>query len=239
MRREILIDSVPPETRVALLEDDVLTEVFIERPSGRGITGNVYKGRVSNILPGMQAAFVDIGAGRDAFLYVHDLRSGAEEEVDGACDGESPRPATEGTGPVRIEDLLKEGQEIVVQVTKDPVPEKGARLTAGVSLPGRLLVYLPGGSRLGVSRKIEDPAERERLVEVAGGVARDLKLQGGFIVRTAGSGRRPEEFLADARTLASSWDEVRRRADGVQPPALLHQEAGAVVKVLRDVPWDE
>jgi len=239
MRREILIDSVPPETRVALLEDDVLTEVFIERPSGRGITGNVYKGRVSNILPGMQAAFVDIGAGRDAFLYVHDLRSGAEEEVDGACDGESPRPATEGTGPVRIEDLLKEGQEIVVQVTKDPVPEKGARLTAGVSLPGRLLVYLPGGSRLGVSRKIEDPAERERLVEVAGGVARDLKLQGGFIVRTAGSGRRPEEFLADARTLASTWDEVRRRADGVQPPALLHQEAGAVVKVLRDVPWDE
>src|SRR6267143_507775 len=201
MRREILIDSVPPETRVALLEDDVLTEVFIERPSGRGITGNVYKGRVSNILPGMQAAFVDIGAGRDAFLYVRDLRSGAEEEVDGACDGESPRPATEGTGPVRIEDLLKEGQEIVVQVTKDPVPEKGARLTAGVSLPGRLLVYLPGGSHLGVSRKIEDPAERERLAEVAGGVASQLMLQGGFIVRTAGMGRRPEEFLADARDL--------------------------------------
>src|SRR5438093_12487728 len=108
MRREILIDSATPETRVALLEDDVLTEVFIERPSGRGITGNVYKGRVSNVLPGMQAAFVDIGTGRDAFLYVHDLGSGAADEVEEASDGESRGPATEGTKPARIEDLLKE-----------------------------------------------------------------------------------------------------------------------------------
>src|SRR3989442_8509775 len=133
MRREILIDSATPETRVALLEDDVLTEVFVERPSGRGISGNVYKGRVSNVLPGMQAAFVDIGTGRDAFLYVHDIGRAVEE---GLLEGaEAARPAA-GAPPVRIEDLLKEGQEIVVQVTKDPVPEKGARLNSGVSPPG-------------------------------------------------------------------------------------------------------
>src|SRR5206468_1229017 len=154
MRREILIDSATPETRVALLEDDVLTEVFIERPSGRGITGNIYKGRVSNVLPGMQAAFVDIGTGRDAFLYVQDIRRGVEDEG---------------------------------------------------------------------------------LLELARGVARDLHLPGGFIVRTACEGRGSGELLADAVDLASTWDEVRRRAEVVPTPALLHQEAGAVVKVLRDV----
>ena len=234
MRREILIDSATPETRVALLEDDVLTEVFIERPSGRGITGNIYKGRVSNVLPGMQAAFVDIGTGRDAFLYVQDIRRGVEDE--GLLeDGEAVPPAAAGAPAMRIEDLLKERQEILVQVTKDPVPEKGARLTSGVSLPGRLLVYLPGVSHIGVSRKIEDPAERERLLELARGVARDLHLPGGFIVRTAGEGRGSGELLADAVDLASTWDEVRRRAEVVPTPALLHQEAGAVVKVLRDV----
>src|SRR3989442_8290887 len=214
MRREILIDSVTPETRVALLEDDVLAEVFIERPSGRGISGNVYKGRVNNVLPGMQAAFVDIGTGRDAFLYVHDIgRAVGEGLLEG---GEAARPAADGAPPVRIEDLLKEGQEIVVQVTKDPVPEKGARLTSGVSLPGRLLVYIPGVSHIGVSRKIEDPTERERLLELARGVARDLHLPGGFIGRTAGEGRGSGELLAHAADLASNWYQLRRR-DRVMP----------------------
>src|SRR5712664_4935789 len=126
MRREILIDSVPPETRVALLEDDVLTEVFIERPSGRGITGNVYKGRVSNVLPGMQAAFVDIGTGRDAFLYVHDAGGGVEAEQFEETEAPDEDPAEPPAGlppapPARIEDLLQEGQEVVVQVSKDAV----------------------------------------------------------------------------------------------------------------------
>src|SRR5215510_5285251 len=143
MRREILIDAATPETRVALLEDDLLTEVFIERPSGRGISGNIYKGRVANVLPGMQAAFVDIGTGRDAFLYVHDLSSGVEEGDGPLEDGADPSAVIDPAKPPRIEDLLKEGQEIVVQVTKNPVPEKGARLTTMLSLPGRLLVYLP------------------------------------------------------------------------------------------------
>src|SRR2546428_1927093 len=154
MRREILIDSVTPETRVALLEDDVLAEIFIERPSGRGITGNVYKGRVSNVLPGMQAAFVDIGTGRDAFLYVQDIGRGVEEETP-LEEGGAVRPAAQEAPPARIEDLLTEGQEIVLQDSKDPEPEKGARLTSCVSLAGPLLGDLPRVSRLRVAREIE------------------------------------------------------------------------------------
>ncbi len=243
MRRDILIDSATPETRVALLEDDVLTEVFVERFSGRGITGNIYMGRVSNVLPGMQAAFVDIGTGRDAFVYVQDLSGAIGDDACLEVSDGGPVPADEVGSPprppARIEELLKEGEEILVQVTKDPVPEKGARLTSLVSLPGRLLVYLPGLPHIGVSRRIEDPAERERLKDLARGVARDLSIAGGFIVRTAGEGREPGEFLPDARHLASMWDDVRRRAESASPPALLHQEAGAVVKVLRDVLGDE
>src|SRR2546426_11760192 len=140
MRREILIDSATPEIRVALIEDDVLTEIFIERPSGRGITGNVYKGRVSNVLPGMQAAFVDIGTGRDAFLYVHDIGRAVEEGL--LEGGEAARPAADGAPPVRIEDLLKEGQESVLQVTKDPVPERSEEHTSELQSPCNLVCRL-------------------------------------------------------------------------------------------------
>jgi ribonuclease G len=239
MRREILIDSVTAEIRIALLEDEVLTEIFIERPSHRGLTGSVFKGRVSNILPGMQAAFVDIGTGRDAFLYVQDLESRVDDEESPVPAAESDEARTEPPASARIEDRLKEGQEVVVQVAKDPVPEKGARLTTVVSLPGRLLVYLPGITHIGVSRKIEDPAERERLKAAAAGVVRDLSLSGGLIVRTAGEGRASTELLSDARELLSIWEGIRRRAESGPCPALLHQEAGAVAKVLRDVLGDE
>jgi ribonuclease G len=239
MRREILIDAATPETRVALLEDDLLTEVFIERPSGRGISGNIYKGRVANVLPGMQAAFVDIGTGRDAFLYVQDFSSAVEEGDLAVEEGTGPPSPIDAAKPARIEDLLKEGQEIVVQVTKNPVPEKGARLTTVVSLPGRLLVYLPGLSHIGVSRKIERLDERERLQQLAAGVVNDLKLPGGLIVRTAGEGRGAKDLTADARFLLDTWDDVRRRSESAAPPALLHQEAGAVLKVLRDLLSDD
>jgi ribonuclease G len=237
MRREILIDGATRETRVALLEDEVLTEVFVERRSGRGIAGNIYKGRVSHVLPGMQAAFVDIGTGRDAFLYVRDLTGGIEDDdLPVSGDGERTEDALrEHPAPPRIEDLLKEGQDILVQVAKDPVPEKGARLTSLVSLPGRFLVYLPTLAHIGVSRRIEDPPERERLKELARDVARDQHLTGGFIVRTAGAGRSHGEFAPDARILATIWEGVRGRAESTPAPSLLHQEAGAVAKLLRDV----
>jgi ribonuclease G len=237
MRREILIDGATAETRVALIEDDVLTEVSVERRSSRGIAGNIYKGQVSHVLPGMQAAFVDIGTGRDAFLYVRDLTGGIEDD-DLPAGGEAETPADAARAqpaPARIEDLLTAGQEILVQVAKDPVPEKGARLTSLVSLPGRFLVYLPTLAHIGVSRRIEDPPERERLKELAQSVTRDLNLTGGFIVRTAGAGRSHGDLAPDARILASTWDEVRGRSESAPAPALVHQEVGVVTKLLRDV----
>ena len=240
MRREILIESITPETRIAVLEDDDLAELFVERPSARGVAGNIYKGRVSNVLPGMQAAFIDIGIGRDAFLYVEDAggRVDAErfEEADPA-EEDPGETAARGAPPppARIEELLQAGQEIVVQVRKDPVAEKGARLTSHLSLPGRFLVYLPGFGHVGVSRKIEDLAERERLKGVVRDLSRDMGAPGGFIVRTAGEGRAASEFPADARYLVGAWEEIRRRAASLPAPALLHEEAGAVIKVLRDL----
>src|SRR6185503_1438892 len=183
MRRDILIEGITPEIRVAVLEDDVLAELYVERSSARGIAGNIYKGRVSNVLPGMQAAFVDIGVGRDAFLYVEDAGSRVDaerlEDADPAEEDTAARPAP--PAPARIEDLLAPGQEVVVQVRKDPVAEKGARLTSHLSLPGRLLVYLPGFPHIGVSRRIEDPSERERLKTAVAALARDMGAAGGFI----------------------------------------------------------
>ena len=237
MRREILIDGATPETRLALIEDEVLTEVLMERRTSRGIAGNIYKGRVSHVLPGMQAAFVDIGTGRDAFLYVRDLTGGIEDD-DLSASGETEPPADAlrpPPAPARIEDILAEGQDLLVQVAKDPVPEKGARLTSLVSLPGRFLVYLPTLAHIGVSRRIEDVPERERLKELARSVARDLRLTGGFIVRTAGAGRGHGDLAPDARILASTWDEVHGRSESAAAPMLVHQEAGVVAKLLRDV----
>ncbi len=240
MRREILIETITPETRIAVLEDGDLAELFVERPSGGGVAGNIYKGRVSNVLPGMQAAFVDIGIGRDAFLYVEDALSRVDEErleeADAGEEDSGEAPAGGGPlPPARIEDLLQEGQEIIVQVRKDPVAEKGARLTSHVSLPGRFLVYLPDIGHVGVSRKIDDLAERERLKGLVRDLARDLAAPGGFIVRTVGEGRAAGEFAADARYLVGVWEESRRRAASLPAPALLHEEVGAVIKVLRDM----
>ena len=239
MRREILIDSAAGEVRVAVLEDDLLAEILVERPGHGSVAGNIYKGRVSNILPGMQSAFVDLGLPRDAFLYVEDLGGGVEdyerllalEADDEAAPPEASAPPPRST----IEDLLKEGQEIVVQVAKDPVAQKGARITSHLSLPGRFLVYLPAVAHVGVSRRIQDPAERERLKASVQALVRERSLPGGFIVRTAGEGQRPEDFAEDARYLCELWEGIRRRAESSGAPALLHAEVGAVAKVLRDV----
>jgi len=238
--REILIESACLETRVAVMEDDLLAELFIERSSSRGLAGNIYKGRVSNILPGMQAAFVDLGTERDAFLYVDEAGGSIDaarfEEADSA-DEESAEPAAESprSPPAAIEHLLQEGQELVVQVSKDAVAQKGPRLTTHVSLPGRFLVYLPGVPHIGVSRRIDDPAERDRLKGLVADLTRELALPGGFIVRTAGGRGSYEALCGDARFLAGVWDEIRLRAASRPAPALLHQEVGAVARVLRDV----
>jgi ribonuclease G len=233
----MLIESDPHQTRIAILEDDRLTEIFVERHRHRGLVGNVYKGRVTRVLPGMQAAFVDVGLERDAFLYVSDVAGDVEalEEL----EIEEPRQPDElpaqsihhGPAP-SIDELLKPGQEIIVQVVKDPLPNKGARISTHVTLPGRYLVLLPTVRHFGVSRRIEDEAERERLLALIGQLSGG---NGGLIVRTVGEGKGPEEFESDRDYLSRLWEKIRHRASRVSAPTLLHQDLDLALRVVRDL----
>src|SRR4030066_666246 len=197
MSSEILINVNSGETRVALLEGEVLVELYLERSSEQGITGNIYRGRVLRVLPGMQAAFVDIGLERSAFLYVSDVHqdildleqmmlrnsTGSEEVLDGSAE-ESDREPLRGIS-FNIEDLLHEGQDIMVQISKEPIGTKGARLTSHISLPSRHLVLMPNVNHIGISRRIEEPVERERLRNIIQELRPDNV---GFILGTASEG---------------------------------------------------
>jgi ribonuclease G len=234
MTLKMLIESDPHQTRIAVLEDDRLTEIFVERHRHRGLVGNVYKGRVTRVLPGMQAAFVDVGLERDAFLYVSDVASDVEAmeelEIEEPRNHDDQPPGHHGPTP-SIDELLKPGQEIIVQVVKDPLPNKGARISTHVTLPGRYLVLLPTVRHFGVSRRIEDEAERERLLTVLG----ELSTNGGLIVRTVGEGKGPEEFESDLAYLVRLWDKVRQRAAKVSAPTLLHQDLDLALRIVRDL----
>src|SRR5436309_4312216 len=234
MSLKMLIESDPHQTRIAVLEDDRLTEIFVERHRHRGLVGNVYKGRVTRVLPGMQAAFVDVGLERDAFLYVSDVAADVEAmedlEIDDARNHDELPAAHPGSSP-SIDELLKPGQEIIVQVVKDPLPSKGARISTHVTLPGRYLVLLPSVRHFGVSRRIEDEAERERLLALLGG----LPTNGGLIVRTVGEGKGPEEFASDLAYLSRLWEKIRQRAGKVSAPTLLHQDLDLALRVVRDL----
>src|SRR5262249_17587060 len=208
---EMIVSSNDHETMVAILEEDQLVELFIERERNRGVVGNVYKGRVSKVLPGMQSAFVDLGLERDGFLYVSDVVNTAEmfEQLEGDND-EDPPAALTATGEsggreggkdgkdgkdkdngerVSIEELLKEGQEVLVQVVKGPLGTKGARITSHVSIPGRFLVFMPTVDHIGVSRKIESREERARLRGIIRQFREAHNFSGGVIIRTAAAGR--------------------------------------------------
>jgi len=226
----MLVENDPHQSRVAVLEDDQLTELFVERVRGRGLVGNVYKGRVTRVLPGMQAAFVDIGLERDAFLYVSDVGEEADlaGENENLEEGEEVQPRPVAT----IDDLLDQGEELLVQVTKDPLPNKGARITAHVTLPGRYLVLLPGVHHLGVSRRIEEEDERERLLEVIGALD---SPNSGMIVRTVGEGKGRPEFEADLAYLTQLWERIESRSGKVKPPTLLHQELDVTLRTVRDL----
>ncbi len=227
MTRDLIVSCTPRETRIALLEDGVVAEIFIEREKGRGIAGNIYKGRVTRVIPGMQSSFVDLGSGRDAFLYAGDVMEGLEENL--------LSPEERGLGAERpIEDKLHAGQDILVQVLKEPLGQKGARITTHVSLPGRYLVYMPTVEHVGVSRKITDEDERRRLKTLLKAI-RQERGGGGFIARTAGRDRSAEDFQRDARYLTRAWDEVRALAQRQKAPALLHRELGLVQRLLRDI----
>ena len=333
MNKEMIISSSGHDTRVAILEDDQVVEIFIERENQRGVVGNLYKGRVSKVLPGMQSSFVDIGLERDAFLYVSEvvntveefekLAGGDEDDEAGhagdareaaeriyseateplrdrdtgeAVAAPAPEAADEGepiagststaaaimperrardrehstgawssraasrddrTGSTsgaraerreaggvqaaspRIEDLLKEGQEVLVQVVKEPLGTKGARLTSHVTMPGRFLVFMPTVDHVGVSRKIESREERARLR----GIVRQFREQhgftGGVIIRTAAAGRSEADIVSDLSYFHEVWTSVRQKMETRRPPALLFQEQSLVTKLLRDLLTDD
>ena len=276
MSKEMIISSSAHETRVAILEDDQVAEIFIERERSRGVVGNVYKGRVSKVLPGMQSAFIDLGLERDGFLYVTDVvaaieeldRFETEEEDSGAVplpgsgngaqagsssggqrrdrpsspggrrDSRSDRDREKGPEP-KIEELLKEGQEIIVQVAKEPLGTKGARLTSHATMPGRFLVFMPTVDHVGVSRKIESREERSRLR----GIVREFREQtgfaGGLIIRTAAAGRPKEDIVSDLSYFHRVWTDIRQKAETSRAPAVVYQEQSLVAKLLRDLLTDD
>ena len=240
MNKELIVSSSPHETMAAILEDDQVAEVFIERASQRGAVGNVYKGRVSKVLPGMQCAFVDIGLERDAFLYVSDVVDTAEQferlEAGDARDGdddddEVPRGASPDA---KIEELLEAGQEILVQVVKDPLGTKGARITSHVALAGRFLVFMPTVDQIGVSRKIDARNERGRLRGIVRRFRDEHGLTGGVILRTAAAGRPDDDIVADLSYFHQLWTEAREKTGRARAPAVIHREESLVAKLLRD-----
>ncbi|HET7710468.1 MAG TPA: Rne/Rng family ribonuclease [Thermoanaerobaculia bacterium] len=233
MSREIVINSTKHESRIAVLDEGQVVELWVERTRQRTTVGNIYKGRVTKVLPGMQSAFVDVGLERDAFLYVSDVVDELDE-----YESESPEELSIDEVPAQrpeasIADLLREGQEIVVQVSKDTIAGKGARITSHVTLPGRFLVYMPTVNHVGVSRRIEDEGERGRLKEILDRIRPSHSA--GFIVRTAGEERSEEEFAADMKYLIDLWEQIRRRGEKASAPALVHHDLDLVLRTIRDV----
>jgi ribonuclease G len=236
MRNEIFVNVGPRETRVAVRESDKIVELQIERGHDRGVVGGIYKGRVTRVLPGMQAAFVDIGLERAGFLYVGDYRADLDEaELDdeGNGNGGGNRSRRRSGSPPQIEDVLQEGREVVVQVSKEPLGTKGARITSRISLPGRHLVLMPWVSRVGVSRRIEGDRERRRLRAI---VEKHRPRELGFIVRTVSHGVSEADIKADIDYLTELWSEVQRRRESVRDvPALIYSEPPLHLRVLRDM----
>jgi ribonuclease G len=222
LKEEILINVTPSEVRAALLENGVLQEVHIERAARRGVISNIYKGRVSRVLPGMQAAFIDIGLQRTAFLHVSDI---ARPQNGDDTEEELPN----------IRDLVKEGEDVLVQVVKDPLGNKGARLTTFITLPSRYLVLLPEGDSVGISARIEDEGERERLREVVTGLLDDAEIQCGAIVRTVAEGAEIDELQADLEFLVKLWKVVQERCSKGTVKSLIHEDLSLPLRVLRDL----
>ena len=248
MSEEILINVTPQETRVALVENGVLQEVYIERSQKRGLVGNIFKGRVSRILPGMQAAFIDIGLERTGFLHTSDIHGAVEDIIP-----ETDAPDTTAA----IESILREDQEILVQVIKDPLGSKGARLTTRLSLPSRYLVFLPDYSSIGISQRIEEERERERLGNIIRqfrtGIARlavgnednvilhsavresEILNRGGFIIRTAAEGASEEEIYRDMEFLHKLWNSTALRANSTGAPGIVYEDLPLVLRTMRDL----
>ena len=245
MKREILMNTTARETRVAILEDDVLVELMVDRPDAARMVGDIYKGRVEAVLPGIQAAFVDVGTEKAAFLHVSDVAvdEGDEDEEPGAASAPDDDDAGNGGGGggggrgrralPPIQDIVKKGQDLLVQVSKEPIGTKGPRVTAHISLPGRFLVYMPGSDHVGVSRKIEDREERSRLRALA----REAlpPRAGGVIVRTVGEELTREVFERELKALISLWKQIQKKASRSRAPNAVHREAKLVAGIIRDL----
>ncbi len=231
MSIEILVNVAPHETRAALLENGVVQELHIERTSRRGLVSNLYKGRVSRVLPGMQAAFVEIGLERTAFLHAADI---AGDFAEGAADDTVLGASLSDAASVEdIRARVASGDEILVQVIKDPIGTKGARLTTFIALPSRYLVYMPRGHSIGISSRIEDEAERTRLKAVLGELL-GARPGGGYILRTAAHGACAQSLEEDMAYLGKLWDHVRARAAQATPGTVVHEDLPLSLRVLRD-----
>ena len=258
MRKRIVVNAGLTETRVGVQEGNLLTELYVERHRHRSIVGSVYKGVVTNVLPGMQAAFVDIGLHKDAFLYAGDytanltdvagaMLAASVEDGNGEADVDPDRDAAADGDPdagveveeleprretAPIEELLHKDQTVLVQVSKESLGTKGARITSFISLPGRYLVYMPQARHIGVSRRIRDDRERERLRAALRSVALP---PGGFILRTNAEGKSESEFAADVEFLTRLWAQVQARFEQASAPAVLHEEGDLTFRVVRDL----
>ena len=219
MSEEILINITPMETRVALVENGVLQEVHVERTQRRGIVGNIYKGKVVRVLPGMQAAFVDIGLERAAFIHASEISQ------------------REGAAVEPISALVHEGKALVVQVTKDPIGTKGARLTTHLSVPSRYLVYMPRTPHVGISLKIDEEAERERLKDIVARCVEQegIEERGGFILRTAAEAAREEDILMDIRYVRLLWKQIQQQMNSAPAPSVLYEDLPLALRTLRDL----
>ncbi len=230
MSEEILINVTPRETRVAILENGVLQEIYVERASKLGIVGNIYKGRVSRVLPGMQAAFIDIGLERAAFLHASDiLVPGGDAKVE---NGDDAPPEPRAHKP--ISELVREGDHVIVQVLKDPLGTKGARLTTQLSIPARFLVLMPDVNHIGISQKIENEVERQRLKETIAKLAPQFP-PGGYIARTAAEGASEEACAADMAFLHKSIAAIQERARSEPPGTLIHEDLRLAMRTMRDL----
>ncbi len=244
MTSELVINARPHETRVALVENGVVAELYIERKTGQELMGNIYRGRVVRVLPGMQAAFVDIGQERTAFLYVSDVHRdildidnvmlnsfhNSDDPDSDEADVEENRREPEKS--LNIEDMLHEGQDIMVQVAKEPLGTKGARLTSYISLPGRHLVLLPTVNHIGISRKIEDQEERERLKSIIDDIRSD---DSGFIVRTVSEGTDADKLKSEMDFMQKLWKDIKTRMSGSSRPGLLYMDLSVSLRAVRDL----
>jgi ribonuclease G len=252
MDKELVINALGPEIRVALLENGILVEIYVERQDEGNIAGNIYKGRIQRVLPGMQAAFVDAGLKQAAFIYVDEVINGRTplpegmyikneneyadedeavlEDENGPLSSMAHQGLPEGRPP--IEEMLREGQEIMVQVARSPIGTKGARLTTYISLPGRFLVLMPTVDHIGISRRITNEEERTRLKELV----ESMRTQPyGYIVRTAGEGVGEDVLAQDMEFLNNLWDDIQLRHQSVSAPSILHQELTVTLRCVRDL----